>query len=39
VVSARTVEWHVSNVLGRLGLESRAQLAVWAHEQGIAPSE
>jgi non-specific serine/threonine protein kinase len=35
VVSERTVEWHVSNVLRRLGLRSRAQLALWAREHGI----
>ena len=30
VISERTVENHVSNVLGKLGLQSRAQVAVWA---------
>src|SRR5687767_15852359 len=30
VISERTVENHVSNVLGKLGLETRAQVAVWA---------
>jgi len=39
VVSSRTVEWHVSNVLGRLALESRAQLALWARENGIPPAD
>ena len=34
VVSERTVEWHVANLLGKLGLDSRARLAVWAHEHG-----
>ena len=30
IISERTVENHVSNVLGKLGLETRAQVAVWA---------
>ena len=28
VVSRRTVEWHVGNILGKLGLQTRAQLVV-----------
>jgi predicted ATPase/DNA-binding CsgD family transcriptional regulator len=32
VISERTVEKHVANILARLELSSRAQLAVWAHE-------
>jgi DNA-binding CsgD family transcriptional regulator/tetratricopeptide (TPR) repeat protein len=38
VISERTVEWHVSNVLSRLGLRSREQLALWAREHGIIPA-
>jgi DNA-binding CsgD family transcriptional regulator/class 3 adenylate cyclase len=30
VISERTVENHVSNVLGKLRLETRAQVAIWA---------
>jgi DNA-binding CsgD family transcriptional regulator len=30
VISERTVENHVSNVLSKLNLETRAQVAVWA---------
>jgi pimeloyl-ACP methyl ester carboxylesterase/DNA-binding CsgD family transcriptional regulator len=30
IISERTVENHVSNVLGKLSLETRAQVAVWA---------
>jgi DNA-binding CsgD family transcriptional regulator len=39
VVSERTVEWHVGNVFGRLGLTSRAQVAVWAREHGVSPAD
>jgi len=33
VVSERTAEWHVANTLGKLGLSTRAQLAVWAAQR------
>ena len=35
VVSVRTTEAHVTHVLSKLGLRSRAQLAVWATEHGL----
>jgi non-specific serine/threonine protein kinase len=35
VVSPRTVESHVSHVLGKLGLTTRAQVAVWATQRGL----
>jgi pimeloyl-ACP methyl ester carboxylesterase/DNA-binding CsgD family transcriptional regulator len=35
VVSERTVEWHTSNILSKLGLQSRSQIAVWAVEHGL----
>jgi predicted ATPase/DNA-binding CsgD family transcriptional regulator len=35
VISLRTAEAHVTNVLNKLGLRSRAQLAVWAAEHGL----
>ncbi|HEY7269342.1 MAG TPA: response regulator transcription factor, partial [Dehalococcoidia bacterium] len=35
VLSERTVESHVANALAKLGYSSRAQLAVWASENGI----
>ncbi|HWM04688.1 MAG TPA: response regulator transcription factor, partial [Actinophytocola sp.] len=35
VLSERTVETHVSNVLGKLGVANRAQAATWAVEHGF----
>jgi DNA-binding CsgD family transcriptional regulator len=35
VVSERTAEAHVGNILGKLGFTSRAQIAVWAVEHGL----
>jgi non-specific serine/threonine protein kinase len=35
VVSTRTVETHVENVLTRLGFSSRSQIAAWAVEKGL----
>ncbi|MEW6405874.1 MAG: LuxR C-terminal-related transcriptional regulator, partial [Chloroflexota bacterium] len=34
-LSERTVENHVSNILKKLGFDSRAQIAVWAIEKGL----
>jgi DNA-binding CsgD family transcriptional regulator/Flp pilus assembly protein TadD len=36
VVGNRTVEAHVSGILTKLGFTSRAQIAVWVHEKGLA---
>lgn len=36
VVSERTAEVHVSNILRKLGFTSRTQVAVWAIERGLA---
>jgi non-specific serine/threonine protein kinase len=38
VVAERTAEMHVSNILAKLGLTGRAQVAAWAAEQrdGVA---
>jgi ATP/maltotriose-dependent transcriptional regulator MalT len=36
VISERTVETHVSNILTKLGFASRAQIAAWATEHGLA---
>ena len=38
VVSERTAEAHVSNILGKLGLSTRAQIAAWAVEKGLIPT-
>src|SRR4030095_5789494 len=35
VITEATVERHVGNVFAKLGLTSRAQLAVWAVEHGL----
>lgn len=36
-VAERTVQFHVSNILHKLGAVSRVEAAVWAKEQGIVP--
>jgi DNA-binding CsgD family transcriptional regulator len=36
VVGERTVETHISNILGKLGFSSRRQIAAWAVEKGLA---
>ena len=38
VVSERTVEGHVNNILFKLGFRSRAQISAWAVEHGLARS-
>ncbi len=38
VVSVRTAEAHVTNVLNKVGLRSRAQIAAWVVEQGLLVS-
>ncbi len=35
VLGERTIESHVGNVLSKLGFVSRAQIAVWAVENGV----
>ena len=36
VISERTARTHVSNILGKLGLPSRTQAALWAVREGLA---
>ena len=38
VLGVRTVEGHVSNILGKLGFTSRTEIAVWAVEIGLRTS-
>jgi non-specific serine/threonine protein kinase len=35
IISERTADNHVANILGKLGFSARAQVAVWAAEQGL----
>jgi DNA-binding NarL/FixJ family response regulator len=37
-ITERTARTHVSNILGKLGLASRTQAALWAVEHGLAES-
>ena len=34
-ITAKTVEWHISNILGKLGAANRTQAVVVALEQGL----
>ena len=36
VVSVKTVEAHITRILSKLGFTSRAQIAAWAVEKGLA---
>ncbi len=36
VLSERTIEGHVGNILSKLGFAARAQIAAWAVEKGLA---
>jgi DNA-binding CsgD family transcriptional regulator len=39
VIAERTADTHVENILNKLGLVSRAQIAAWAVEQGVDLSQ
>lgn len=39
VISEKTVKTHISNILGKLNLEDRTQLAIYALKHGIAEKE
>lgn len=36
-ISPRTAAVHVSNILSKLGMSSRAEVAAWAVREGLAP--
>jgi DNA-binding NarL/FixJ family response regulator len=38
-VTERTARTHVSNILGKLGLASRTQAAMWAVKEGLVPRD
>jgi len=38
IISEKTVKGHVSNILGKLGFTTRAQIAAWAVEKGLTPT-
>ncbi len=38
VITERTVEGHVSNLLAKLGFRSRAQISAWAVAHGLTPT-
>ena len=35
VISERTVETHIGNILAKLGYNARTQIAAWAAEKGL----
>jgi DNA-binding NarL/FixJ family response regulator len=37
VVSERTVEKHVQNILTKLGFDTRIQIALWAKDRDLRP--
>lgn len=39
VISARTVETHIGNILSKLGYTARTQIAAWAAEKGLAKKD
>jgi len=39
VISEKTAKAHISNILGKLGLEDRTQLAIYALKHGLAAGE
>ncbi len=39
IISEKTVKTHVSNLLGKLGLEDRTQAAIWALKHNLGPEE
>jgi DNA-binding NarL/FixJ family response regulator len=38
VISERTADGHVANILSKLGFKTRAQVAAWAVEHRLVPA-
>jgi non-specific serine/threonine protein kinase len=38
VLSSKTVESHIKHIFEKLGVQARAEVAVWATRQGLRPS-
>jgi DNA-binding NarL/FixJ family response regulator len=39
VIAERTADTHVSNLLGKLGVRTRSQIAAWAVEHELGPND
>ena len=39
VISERTVETHIGNILSKLGYNARTQIAAWAVEKGLTQKD
>jgi DNA-binding NarL/FixJ family response regulator len=39
VISERTASTHVTHILNKLGVSTRAQIAAWAVEHGVATTQ
>jgi non-specific serine/threonine protein kinase len=39
ILSERTIETHVANILSKLGFSSRAQIAAWAVKKGLSQGQ
>jgi DNA-binding NarL/FixJ family response regulator len=38
-ITEKTVASHIAHIMTKLGMRSRAQIAVWAVEQGLGPGD
>ena len=36
IIGIKTVKFHVTNILGKLGVEDRTQVAIYAYKNGLA---
>jgi non-specific serine/threonine protein kinase len=39
VISERTVETHIGNILSKLGYNARTQIAAWATQKGLVEQD